>query len=115
MGQPLAFEYSITLTSRDEGYRIIEARCAPAADDIGHTFMCEYLADPQALMRAIAVEAPLLGRPLDDVLTWQRGQSPAGCYCDAGGREHKWGLAYETLHYALSRNEATALSRRGDR
>ena len=111
MGQPLAFEYAITLTSREEGYRIIEARCAPATDDIGHTFMCEYLADPQALMRAIAVEAPLLGRPLDEVLTWQHGQGPAGCYCDAGGREHKWGLAYETLHYALSRDPRLGVSR----
>ena len=110
MGRPLAFEYHVTLSSREDGYRIIEARCAPAPDDIGHTCMCEYLADPQGLMGQIAQEAPLLGRPLEDVLTWQRGRNPEGCYCDAGGREHKWGLAYETLHYALSR-DAAAITR----
>jgi hypothetical protein len=27
--------------------------------------------------------------------------SPAGCYCDAASRQHKWGLVLETIHYAL--------------
>jgi hypothetical protein len=53
-------------------------------------------------MRAITSEQPLLGHPLDAVLQWARGRGVAGCYCAAPSREHKWGLALETLHYALS-------------
>jgi hypothetical protein len=101
MGHPLAFEYRVRLTSREEGYRIVDATCAPAPEDTGHELMCEYLDRGPALMDAIATERPLVGRPLDDVLTWQRGRDSSGCYCTAEAREHKWGLALEVLHYAL--------------
>jgi hypothetical protein len=52
-------------------------------------------------MASIDREKPLLGQPLGSVLAWRRGSSPAGCYCDAASREHKWGLVLETIHYAL--------------
>jgi hypothetical protein len=52
-------------------------------------------------MAAIEREKPLLGQPLASVLAWRRQASPAGCYCDAASREHKWGLVLETIHYAL--------------
>jgi hypothetical protein len=64
--------------------------------------MCSYLEDAEGIMRAITGEQPLLGHPLDAVLQWPRGRGVAGCYCAAPSREHKWGLALETLHYALS-------------
>ena len=106
LGQPLAFEYRIRLASREEGYRIVDLSCAPVPGDLGHKFMCEYLADGEALMRAIATERPLLGHPLDAVVGWRRGTSAAGCYCTASSREHKWGLALEVLHCALAREDA---------
>jgi len=53
-------------------------------------------------MAAIGVERPLHGQPLDDVIRWTRPSSPAGCYCEAESRQHKWGLVLETIHYALS-------------
>ena len=56
-------------------------------------------------MRSIATEKPLLGRPLDDVLTWQRAANPSGCFCDSARREHKWGLAFEVIHFALAQRE----------
>jgi hypothetical protein len=59
-------------------------------------------------MDAIAREHPLRGRPLDDVLTWPRPASPAGCYCDAEARDHKWGLVLETIHYALAHDTTVA-------
>jgi hypothetical protein len=106
LGQPFVFEYRVRLASREEGYRIMDLACAPAPGDEGHAYMCAYIEDPGELMGAIAAERPLLGRPLDDVLTWRREEGPAGCYCAAADREHKWGLALEVLHYALARGGA---------
>ena len=101
MGRPLAFDYLIHLASREEAYRITDLHCAPVPGDEGHTYMCAFLEDPEGLMRSIASEQPLLGHPLDAVLQWARGRGVAGCFCAAPSREHKWGLALETLHYAL--------------
>jgi hypothetical protein len=105
MGRPLAFEYRVSLGRRDEGYPIREQRCAPAAGDTGHTFMCRYLDQRESLMAAIEREKPLLGRPLHEVLSWTRPACAAGCYCDADARSHKWGLVLETIQYALASQE----------
>jgi hypothetical protein len=101
MGRPLAFEYYVRLSPAAQGYRICEQRCAPSANDTGHTSMCEYIRDAEALMGSIGSEAPLAGRPLGDVLAWPRPALAAGCYCEAESRDHKWGLVLETIHYAL--------------
>jgi len=106
LGQPLAFDYRVRLSPRDQGYTIMDLSCAPAPGDTGHTYMCSYIEDAGSLMDSIAAERPLLGRPLGDVLRWRRAEGPAGCYCDADDREHKWGLALEVLHYALTRGGA---------
>ena len=111
MGRPLAFDYRIRLAPPEEGYRITDLRCTAAPGDDGYTFMCSYLDDPEGIMRAIASEQPLLGHPLDAVLKWARGRGVAGCYCAAPSREHKWGLALETLHYALSQGMVTGEGR----
>ncbi|HEY3861194.1 MAG TPA: hypothetical protein VGO59_04835 [Verrucomicrobiae bacterium] len=108
LGRPLEFDYHIKLTAPEQGCRIIEAACVPAPGDTGHTSQCEYLANPAGLMRAIAEEKPLLGRPLNDVLAWERACSPSGCYCDSARRLHKWGMVLEVLHYALTRREKEA-------
>ena len=102
MGRPLTFEYKVELGPRDRGYPIVSQSCHPAAADTGHVHMCEYIKSGGALMESIAAERPLAGQPLDAVLAWSRAMSPAGCYCDAASREHKWGLVLETIHYALS-------------
>jgi hypothetical protein len=101
MGRPLQFEYRVRLGRREEGYPIREQSCAPAAGDTGHTFMCRYIDGRESLMAAIREEKPLAGRPLREVLSWQRPMVAAGCYCDAAAREHKWGLVLETIQYAL--------------
>jgi hypothetical protein len=67
--------------------------------------MCQYQTNAGPLMMAIDHEKPLLGQPLASVLAWRREPSPAGCYCDAASREHKWGLVLETIHYALNRQK----------
>jgi hypothetical protein len=108
LGRPLEFEYYVRLGPAGDGYRILETRCAPASGDTGHQEMCEYLRDPTSLMGSIASEKPLPGRPLNDVLAWQRPSSPSGCYCDAERRTHKWGLVLEVIHYALVRREKAA-------
>ncbi len=105
LGQPIKYDYLVRLTSAREHYCITEAQCGPAPDDKGHQQMCEYLQNPEGLTHAIRTEKPLLGRPLDDVLAWKRPYSPAGCYCDADSRNHKWGLVLEVIHYALVQHE----------
>ena len=105
MGRPLAFEYRVRLGPRQEGYPILEQRCAPAVGDTGHTFMCGYLDRGEKLLAAIEQEKPLEGRPLHEVLSWIRPSCAAGCFCDADGRAHKWGLVLETIQYALANRE----------
>ena len=62
----------------------------------------------EPLMASIATrDSRLRGQPLDDVLRWSRPPVPAGCYCEADSRQHKWGLVLETIHYALARQDAT--------
>jgi hypothetical protein len=101
MGRPLTFEYDVTLGPRQDGYPIRVQRCAPTPGDTGHIHMCQYLSDAGPLMAAVEREKPLLGQPLDRVFGWLRPANPAGCYCEAASREHKWGLVLETIHYAL--------------
>lgn len=106
MGRPLKFHYHVTLGPREDGYPIREQSCGPAPGDEGYTSMCQYIRDREALMASIERERPLLGQPLDDVVRWSRPSSPAGCYCEADSRQHKWGLVLETLHYALAQQAA---------
>ena len=112
MGRPLAFLYRVTLGSRAEGYPIREQHCGPAPDDAGHTHMCKYISRGDDLMREIEDEKPLAGRRLDDIIGWSRPQASAGCYCDVESRAHKWGLVFETIHYALAREQDHAMAER---
>ena len=105
MGRPLTFNYEVRLGSREDGYPIRDQRCAPADGDTGHTAMCQYISNGPALMAAIDREKPLLGRPLADILSWQRPVCSTGCYCEPAGREHKWGLVLETIHFALANGQ----------
>lgn len=106
MGRALEFVYEVTLGPEADGYPIRSQRCAPAPGDDGHRAMCRYLTDAASLMASIEREAPLAGRPLNDVLAWGRPQCSAGCFCDAAARGHKWGLVLETIHFALAREAA---------
>jgi hypothetical protein len=105
MGRSLKFHYQVKLGPRGEGYPIREMHCEPAPGDEGHRFMCRYMTNAEHLMVAIEQDRPLLGRPLNDVLSWQRPESAPTCYCEPSARKHKWGLVLETIHYALVRAE----------
>jgi hypothetical protein len=106
LGRPLAFDYEVTLGAAQNGHTILRADCRPSPGGDGHTFMCAYLSDSDGLMKAIATEKPWLGRPLDDVLGWNRAVAPSGCHCSTESRAHKWGLALEVIHYALAQAAA---------
>ena len=101
LGRPFTFDYSVTLGRREDGYPVLQQGCAPAPGDAGHTCMCQYIASPGPLMQAIHTEKPLLGEPLDEVLSWPPSSVFAGCLCDPASRRHKWRLVLETIHYAL--------------
>jgi hypothetical protein len=105
MGHPLRFDYHVRLGPRGEGYPIRAQRCAPAAEDTGHTRMCSYQGMGEALIELVAGDTPLRGKRLDAVIGWERSSSSTGCYCDEASRVHKWGLVLETIHYALAAAE----------
>jgi hypothetical protein len=108
LGQPLHFEYLVTLGPRAEGYVISSLTCQPTPGHQGYMAMCRYLKDADPLMASIANEKPLLGEPLNRVLTWRPPHSVAGCYCEQSDRLHKWRLVFETIHFALvEREQAT--------
>jgi hypothetical protein len=101
MGRALEFDYHIRIESAETNYKIIKAACMPASGDSGHRFMCRYIENPTSMMSDLADEKPLLGKPLNDILEWKREYNPSACYCRPVSREHKWGLVFEVLHYAL--------------
>jgi hypothetical protein len=104
-GRALEFDYVVQIAPPEEKFKILKMNCAPAPGDTGHKFQCEYLNDAESFMREITDERPLLGQPLNDVLNWRREYNPSGCFCDAERREHKWGLVFEVIHFALIRRE----------
>jgi hypothetical protein len=102
MGRSLAFRYLVRLWPRAGAYVIAEQRCEPVDGDDGYQSMCAYIREGDRLIDDIRGEAPLAGRPLDDVLGWPRPLLGPGCYCEADVRLHKWGLVLETIHFALT-------------
>ncbi|MEO5814314.1 MAG: hypothetical protein ABIT20_03430 [Gemmatimonadaceae bacterium] len=105
MGRPLSFEYAVTVGTREDRYRILSQECGPTSGDDGYTFMCRYRVNASALMASIDAEKPLLGQPLNDVLSWTRPAAAATCYCEEESRAQKWGAVLETIHYALVQRE----------
>ena len=105
MGRAFCFHYAVRLGPRAERYPVLRHHCAPAPGDEGHTCMCRYRTSGRRLLQTIARDQPLLGRPIDEVLAWHRAPAGPTCYCESEGRNHKWGLVLETIHYALARNE----------
>ena len=108
-GEPIHTDYHVRLHPASQDFRIADIRCAPASGDTGYALMCEYLNNADTFTRLVAAEKPLLGRPLNDVLAWNRSPNPAGCQCDAGSREHKWGLVFEVIHFALAQQQRAKL------
>ncbi|HMO85198.1 MAG TPA: hypothetical protein PKC18_09795 [Lacipirellulaceae bacterium] len=82
--------------------------CTPAEGDRGYQSRCRYLDQGDAFLETIASERPLAGEPLARVIGWQRPVANSGCYCHPEGRLHKWGLVFETIHYALAQREPAA-------
>ncbi len=111
LGHFLEFDYHIKIGSPIMAYTIIEANCQPAPEDAGYTFMCRYIENPVSMMNDIATEKPFLGKPLNDILSWKREYNPSACYCSMVSREHKWGLVFEVLHYALVHQEKFELQK----
>ena len=105
LGHPLKFDYHIKLGPATDNYKIISLSCVASDGDEGYSYMCEYLENPESLMAAIENEKPLLGQPLNEVLNWKREFTPDGCYCKSNGRDYKWGVVLEVLHYALAQYE----------
>ena len=105
MGRPLSYDYFVKLSPASAGHVVEEAACRPAPDDEGHKFQCAYLSSPETFPELIAREHPLLGKPLDELLSWERDTRMTGCYCDRKSRRHKWSNVFEVIHYALAQRD----------
>jgi hypothetical protein len=101
-GRSIQYDYHVRLQPRALAYRIADARCAPADGDTGHAHQCEFIKGPDDFMSRVAAEKPLVGLPLNEVLSWKRAANPAGCFCEADSRQHKWGMIFEVIHYTLA-------------
>ncbi len=101
MGLPLRFMYDVRLGPRTAGFPILSLRCAPASGETNHEMMCAWKKDPAGLAAAIQQPPPLAGQPLAQALRWERVNNPAGCFCESSARDHKWGLVFEVIHFAL--------------
>lgn len=110
LGKPLEFLYRVKLRGAADMYRVEDTRCAPSPTDDGYRYMCEYLDKGDSFIRTIADEQPLLGMPLDEVLRWGRQFSPSGCFCNSTSRQHKWGLVFEVIHFALAQRHAGTIT-----
>ena len=108
LGHELIFDYHIELSSSEESYRIKSLKCIPVNN--GYTFMCEYSTDENGVMKEIELEKPLIGKPLNEILTWKRNYNPEGCYCKKESRDYKWGIVFEVLHYKIVQSETTKQS-----
>jgi hypothetical protein len=108
MGRELEYDFHVRLASPANDFQILEMNCAPAVGDTGHRFQCEFLKDAKNLTQKISDEKPLLGRPLREVFNWERAYNPAGCFCDIERREHKWGLVFEVIYFALGQRGDSA-------
>jgi hypothetical protein len=109
-GHPIYYDFRVRLEPASQAYRVADIHCGAADGDGGYELMCEYMKDPVAFTKLVASEKPMLGRPLNDILMWKHSPNPAACQCDAGSREHKWGLVFEVLHFALAQRERDKLS-----
>jgi hypothetical protein len=108
----LVLEYTVFLSSADQGYTILEMKCAPAAGDEGHKAMCSYLESAERLYSTLGSEKPYLGLPLDVVLQWKPKTLPAGCVCSQPSRDHKWLAVLLTIHFTLAMTNSTELFKR---
>ncbi len=116
LGTPLEFDYHVKLGPPEDGYRIIEAVCAPAPGDIGHTNQCGASGRRGTVhardCRGQAHAGPAAERVCSP---GNAPYNPSGCFCDAARRAHKWGLVFEVIHYALVEREKNYTIRNHDK
>ena len=73
MGRAIAFRLSREArTARAKVIRSANRHCGPRPAMKAIRYMCRYMTNAEHLMVAIDHEKPLLGQPLNDVLTWHR-------------------------------------------
>ncbi len=94
--------YYVTLGKAESGHEIQWMRCRPEPHGDGHTRMCCWRESDAMVVEWMRNETPLLGRPLDEAVSWQPNTSASGCLCHVDGREHKWSAVLQTIHFALN-------------
>ncbi len=99
---PLTMVYQVTLGPPQDGYPIKAMGCRPLEGSDGHERMCSYIHTDGRILEITDNEKPLLGQPLDAVLTWRPKTLPAGCLCATPSRNHKWLAVLQTLHFTLN-------------
>ncbi len=101
-GIPLTMVYRVSLGSVGEGRPIRTMECAPLPGTDGHERMCSYMHTSGRILQIANDEKPLLGQPLEAVMSWRPKTYSAGCLCAMPSRDHKWSSVLQTIHFALN-------------
>ena len=102
-GFPLKFEYTFLLVEENMDFRIKDMNCRPAEKDIGHTKMCSYIKQGDAILQKVSAEKQCLGKTLTEVINQKVEFTPSGCYCDKNGRDYKLHQICQVLHFAMTK------------
>ena len=104
-GVEIKYDYHVYLSRPQDGYKILEMHCHPSKGDDGFSFQCQYVTHGESFLKEIDEHKPLLGQPLDDILTWEPDLVPSGCLCGTESRNHKWKIVLQSLHYGLMNDQ----------
>ncbi len=107
-GADIIFEFEVKLGSPSDAHRILEASCAAPIGDERYKRACAYVVDPAALAKRMRDFQPLVGQPLDDVLTWDPDLKMSGCMCSSLDQAHKWRVALQAIHFGIKQRGTAA-------
>ena len=98
----MTIHFDVKLGAAAAGYPILSTDCRPAPEDTAHRAMCAYQAEAAGFMRAMAKPPAMLGKRLEESLSWKPETNRAACLCSDANRNHKWRMVFQTIHYALN-------------
>jgi hypothetical protein len=101
---PFHLRYRLAVASAEHRHLLLALACEPAPHDTNHRQQCGAKSDCAHFVAHLGADAPLLGRPLEEALSWSPATSPEGCVCAASARLHKWRIVLQTAHFALNQS-----------
>lgn len=101
-GVPLAMIYRVSLAPESDARRIRALSCTPEPGNDGHERMCSFMHTNGKVLEFANNEKPLLGEPLEAIMSWRPKVISAACLCAPQSRNHKWATVLQTIHFTLN-------------